>query len=690
VPAIATLRHLLIARSPSPGRRTRARPVLFAFSVFASLLACPLFAAEAAPPSSSKAAPSAPAPAPSPAIRQITHTPLVPQPPLDAPSDYLKAIAETGARYLRLYQTSDLQTALTEARNGFALAERAQRPRDEAEFLKALAYVNWLLGESASAIEYGQKLLTRADEFGDDRLRSFANRVIGTAHRQLGDIPKFRFYTELALAAAERSGDAALRYAALNNLGNVSLAERDLATARRLHSEVLAYREKINNRWDAAGSITNLADVAEAANDLPEALALQKRALALRTELDDLRGQVRSLRQVASVERRLGRNDEALAHLRDARARAEKIGGHELLEFVYGELARVHEARKEFADALAAERLANREREALAGERARSRTADLEAHFDLARKQQTIAALARDKQLQAVELHAQQAELESARWQRYGLLAIVVLGLIAASALVSRQRLKLAAEHRILEETRAARDAAEEADRVKTRFLGIASHDIRAPLGNIVNLTENLRNGTIDVSTRAENFDLVTSEAQRVLCLVEDLLATAALDSGKLELRPAPTDLTEIAHAVVRSLRWQAAAKRQALVLDEPPPDTGSLNGDAARLYQVVANLVTNAIKFSPPGGRVALSLARTAQAVTLSVRDDGPGIPPSEISRLFQPFSRLTSQPTGSETSHGLGLSIAHEIVRLHGGTIRVASQPGDGATFTIELPFG
>ncbi len=630
-----------------------------------------------------------PAKAPASTIRQITHAPIVPQPPLDAAPDYLKSIADTAARYLRLYQTSDLQTALVEARNGLALAESAQRPRDIAEFLKALAYVNWLLGESASAIDYGQRLLALADQFKDDRLRSFAHRVIGSAHRQLGDIPKFRAQTELALAAAERAGDDPLRYAALNNLGNVALAEKDLPTARRLHQEVLAYREKLNNRWDAAGSLTNLADVADAANDLPEALKLQQRALEIRAQLDDLRGQVRSLRQVASVERRLGKLDDALVHLRDARTRGEKIGGHELLEAVYAELALVHEARGEFSDALAAERLAAKEREALTGERARFRAADLEARFELAKKEQTILALARDKKLQATELHAQFAEIESARWQRYGLISLLALGLVIVGALINHHRTKLATERLVLDETRAARDAAQEADRIKTRFLGIASHDIRAPLGNIVNLTEGLRHTAAnDARARAETYDLVTSEAQRVLCLVEDLLATAAIESGKLELRPAQTDLTEIAHAVVTSLRWQAAAKRQALVLTEPSPNAGAITADPARLYQAIANLVTNAIKFTPPGGRVSLAIERTPTVATLSVRDTGPGIPEAEITRLFQPFSRLSSQPTGSETSHGLGLSIAHEIVRLHGGMIRVTSLPGEGATFTIELP--
>jgi signal transduction histidine kinase len=110
--------------------------------------------------------------------------------------------------------------------------------------------------------------------------------------------------------------------------------------------------------------------------------------------------------------------------------------------------------------------------------------------------------------------------------------------------------------------------------------------------------------------------------------------------------------------------------------------------GDADRLYQVVANLVSNAIKFTPPGRTVDVAVTGEGGRVILTVRDEGPGMSPEVQARLFTPFTRLAARPTGGEFSHGLGLSISHEIVGLHGGRIRVQSAPGAGSTFIVELP--
>jgi signal transduction histidine kinase len=112
------------------------------------------------------------------------------------------------------------------------------------------------------------------------------------------------------------------------------------------------------------------------------------------------------------------------------------------------------------------------------------------------------------------------------------------------------------------------------------------------------------------------------------------------------------------------------------------------VSGDPSRLTQVTRNLVGNAVKYSPRGATVRVGVERKDGAVLLRVSDEGPGISEENIPQLFLPFSRLAVTPTGGESSHGLGLSIAHDLVKLHGGTIRVESKPGAGATFIVEFP--
>ena len=634
-----------------------------------------------------------------PATGRMTHHPQVLR-ASDGPASELRAAIEASAqRYTEIYRTADFGSALAEARRGLALATQAGSPRDEIEFLKAALYSSWLLGDTESGLDFGQRLIARGTAQADERGLSFAHRVLGTVFGQLGQSAPQREHTRLALACAERAGDDLLRIAALNNLGNHALADGDLATARRIHEDILAYRERHDQRWDAAGTLTNLADVAEKARDLPRALELQERALAIRIELKDRRGQAHSRWQVASLLRQLGRHDEALAHLTEARILAEASGGQELLRQVFSVLAQTQEARGDFAAALAAERLAAGAAAALASERARLRAVDVAARLELVQKQQTIADIARDRRVKAAELRARTADLmasELALARSDALRVSVGTGVlalaVALAAIIVLQRTRLRAERRILAETQAARAAAEEADRVKTRFLGVASHDIRAPLGNIAMLADSLRQPPTDAADHRERVGLIGAETQRVLSLVEDLVTVAALETGKLELRPAPLDLWEVVLAATGSLRWQAEAKRQRLVLEPASSGHAVLTGDAARLHQVVtnlvANLVANALKFSPPDTAITVALARTASHVALSVRDHGPGLSEADIAQLFTPFQRLAAQPGAGATSHGLGLSIVHEIVRLHGGTIRVESTLGAGATFLVELP--
>lgn len=637
-------------------------------------LAPTVVARDSPPPASEVALPPLPR-KPSP-----VHTPLVATPaPGDAPGyrEQLKAIAE---KYTRLYYSADLLAARSEARRGLVLAEAARNSTDEAQFLKPLGYVSWLLGDTAAALDYEQRLLALADSFGDDRLRAIAHRTLGTVYRQIGEVEKGRQHTESALRFAERAGDEGLRIGALNNLAVFALDAGDLATARRFHEQVLAYREQKGERWDIAGTLSNLADVATAERELPEALALHERALALRREIGDQRGIVRSLWQVAGSLRVLGRTDEALAHLDEALTRAQKITGHELLHDVWHEITLTREARGEFAEALEAERQAGQAREALAGERARTRIAELEALYEDTRKQNTIERLEREHRLQETELRAQAAELGRSRLRNLLLATGLAAGVLLLGGVIWMQRIRFRAE-------RLARDAAERADAMKTRLLRMVSHDIRGPVGNIRLLAEDWHN---ELAARVgdQRVELIRHEAQQVLGLAQDLLDAAALEAGGIKLQTASVSLVEVTRTSLEYMEGPAGKKEQRLQFSSPPGEPGLIQGDAARLTQVIRNLVGNAIKFSPHRSTVRVTLQRQDGMILLAVQDEGPGIPPEQMPRLFLPFSRLGAKPTGDESSHGLGLSIAHDLVKLHGGHIRVDSPPGRGATFTVELP--
>ncbi len=576
--------------------------------------------------------------------------------------------------------------------------ERATELGDDfarTELLLASARSHWSLGDLPATMAAHQQLIALAGKIGRRELVARGHLGLSVVYGELKDRAKAREEEETSLRIAREIGDREIESDALNNLGNNHRHLGELEDARRCHEQALAIRTEIGQRRGVGDSHINLSEVARVSRDFQLAVDHAARALAIYEQIGLPRYVANAHLQIASALRDAGKHDEALARLRTGMAIAEALRTPGLLVNYHREFAAVAVARGDWRGAYEAERSRATAADAVLGEKSRQQAVVLNARYEADRRHQEIAALRSERSRQIADLRTKEADLststaalERANAMRMAL-GISLLSLaVALGAIITLQRVRLRAEGRILAETRAARDAAEEADRVKTRFLGIASHDIRGPLGNIAHLTAELRDGNSRPETRTEHLDLIGSEAQRVLCLVEDLVTTAALESGKLELRPAPMDLDATTHGAIESLRWQANAKRQSIEYIPPAPGTGNVVGDSARLHQVVTNLLSNAIKFSPPGEAIAVTLSRTATAVELAVRDRGAGIEAKDVPRLFAPFSRLATLPTAGESSHGLGLSIAQEIVRCHGGTIRVESVPGAGATFIVRLP--
>lgn len=223
----------------------------------------------------------------------------------------------------------------------------------------------------------------------------------------------------------------------------------------------------------------------------------------------------------------------------------------------------------------------------------------------------------------------------------------------------------------------------------KNEILGIAAHDLKNPLSGIQLGAENLR----DYHDRMEPQDLletaesITSATRRMMQIITNLLNIDAIESGKTHLAIEVVDIAGIAHAVVKDYQPRAQAKQIELAFAaEAHPAAASV--DPGALTEVLDNLISNAIKYSPPGRRVDVEVKRAADRVVCRVRDQGPGFSDEDKSRLFGKFARLSAKPTGGESSTGLGLSIVKRLVEAMRGEIRCISSPGQGAEFVVELP--
>jgi signal transduction histidine kinase len=228
---------------------------------------------------------------------------------------------------------------------------------------------------------------------------------------------------------------------------------------------------------------------------------------------------------------------------------------------------------------------------------------------------------------------------------------------------------------------------------MKDEFLATLSHELRTPLGAILLWTKMLRTDVADDEQLAEGLKAIETSAEAQSRLIEDLLDTSRIASGKLRLQMRDVELAPLLRSTIEALQPTADAKNIAIQSDfaegTNDDDAGVVLADPDRLRQIVWNLLTNAVKFTPTGGRVTVSLARTDDAVEIRVADTGQGIEASFMPHLFERFKQHEASISRRHSGLGLGLNIVKQLAELHGGSVLAHSDGKDkGALFTVRLP--
>ena len=222
---------------------------------------------------------------------------------------------------------------------------------------------------------------------------------------------------------------------------------------------------------------------------------------------------------------------------------------------------------------------------------------------------------------------------------------------------------------------------------LKNKFLGIAAHDLRNPLTSIRGFCEILLEDEDSFSEdQKEMLDIIHDASESMLTLVNDLLDVAVIESGKLQLQLNKGSIKNIIEKRIRLSKM--VAKKKNIKLNYSLSDIPDTLFDTNRFAQVIDNLIGNAVKFSPSGTKIFITLKRERNMAKVSIQDEGPGISKEDQAKLFGEFQKLTAKPTGGEKSTGLGLAIVKKIIEAHKGIISVDSILGEGTTFTVLLP--
>ncbi len=271
-----------------------------------------------------------------------------------------------------------------------------------------------------------------------------------------------------------------------------------------------------------------------------------------------------------------------------------------------------------------------------------------------------------------------------------GVLLLVAAG--AALALRVRRVLREldaseVGEKKALAEVVEARDRAQAANLAKSQFLANMSHEIRTPLNGVLGMAQVMEQSGLG-SPHREHLKIIRDSGETLLAILNDVLDLSKIESGRFELDDHVFDLGQTVAAACRPFALLADQKDVAFVTEIAPDAQGTWCGDSVRLRQVLSNLASNAVKFTPEG-RIRLSVEATPEGLTFTLADTGIGIAPQRIAALFEKFVQADSSTTRRFGGTGLGLAISRELVERMGGTLRMDSAPGKGSTFVFRLPF-
>ncbi|MEH2388192.1 MAG: AAA family ATPase [Nostoc sp.] len=253
---------------------------------------------------------------------------------------------------------------------------------------------------------------------------------------------------------------------------------------------------------------------------------------------------------------------------------------------------------------------------------------------------------------------------------------------------VAQQCAQAIARAHLYEAERTARNAAESANRIKDEFLAVLSHELRTPLNPILGWAKLMRSRKLDKATSDRALETIERNAKLQTQLIEDLLDVSRILQGKLNLNFEPINLVSVIEAAIETVRLSAQAK-SIQIQTILKSGVGQVLGDANRLQQVIWNILSNAIKFTPTGGEVKIKLEQVDSQVQICVTDTGKGIVPEFLPYVFDYFRQADGATTRKFGGLGLGLAIVRHLVELHGGTVQAESLgEGKGATFTVKLP--
>lgn len=600
------------------------------------------------------------------------------------------------------YWTQNPEQSTSYAAQALAVAESIGDLRGVAQSFNILGMSYDKCGRYEVAIESYFKSLKLSDELLDNAGIARASNNIGSIYvaQEKYDIA-LEYYFK-ALKAFEAAGDKQRQAYTLNNIGEAYHKQDNDNRALEYYTKSLKLMEQNGDKSHKWSSLNNIGIIYTERGKHSEALQYHFRALGLLQEFGNSQGQSESFNNIGKSYKGLGDNSKALEFAWRALVLADSIGIRPQKQDVLGNLSEIYAALGDSGTSFMLYKQYIALRDTLMSEDTKQRIAQIREQYESVQKEQQIVLLTKD-----AEIH---------NTVRNSLLGGTILLAMLLGIAVNRYSVKKKANERIVQsqllimaqtmEIQSANVALREHNAMletlnneKSEFLGIAAHSLKNPLTSIVLASGVMKNHQDQISPEKlrKRIGDIERTALRMRDTVNDLLNITMIESGQLAVSLIAVNAIDLVHEIVHNYDDWAAAKQIRLLTTIPEAEALVL-ADEARLYEVLENLVSNAIKYSPRGKNIWVEVKKHSSGLLpgpcylILVKDEGPGLSDEDKSRVFGKFARLSAQPTAGEHSSGLGLSIVKRVVEAMNGRVWCESEFGDGlpsgATFVVELP--
>lgn len=499
-----------------------------------------------------------------------------------------------------------------------------------------------------------------------------AYTLLAAAYLELEDYPFAKTYLQKAIKLDGEINNRTELIQNYNRYGGLFMYTENYDSALAWYKKTLKMREQMNDRAGIYQAYNNIGSVLVEKKQYDEGIHYFQKALTLCESVNNnkisIGGIFQNLGKAYLLKKEFNKADY---YLKRALIVTKQIQTLKEQQGVYGVLTELEEERGDFKKALTYQKLSQSILDSIYNEDKTKLLAEAETRYETAKKEQTIALLEKDKQLQSI-------------WQYLLAAGALVIGVIYV---LQRSRTKKAKELLRVQET--LNYKLQETDQLKSRFFANISHEFRTPLSLILAPLEDKLNSPTLSTQDKEDLKLVSRNANRLLNLVNQLLDLSKIDAGKMELNLAAGDLAKFFHVLVASFESLARSKN-IFFSNQISLPYASVKFDADKIEKIVTNILFNAFKFTPAGGTVTLDITALPdqQTVSIKISDTGKGIPTEDLPHVFSAFYQSKHISDDTQMGSGLGLTLVSELVKLYQGKIELCSVVGDGTTISITLP--